>query len=45
MLEAAGVSLDLAGTGSFLATSQLEALAPRVAAAARGGGVGRVAAY
>jgi glucose-6-phosphate isomerase len=36
MLEAAGVSLDLAGTGSFLATSQLEALAPRVAAAARG---------
>ena len=36
MLEAAGVSLDLAGTESFLATSQLEALAPRVAAAARG---------
>lgn len=35
MLEAAGVSLDLTGTGSFLEPSQLDALAPRVAAAAR----------
>lgn len=36
MLEAAGVSLDLAGTEAFLGRDRLEKLAPRVAEAARG---------
>lgn len=36
MLEAAGVRLDLAGTEPFLPAAQLDALAPRVAEAARG---------
>ena len=35
MLEAAGIRLDPAGTGSFVEAAALEALAPRVAAASR----------